>query len=165
MKSHHHLLVHTLTHRNTRANTTISSLHYTQPLIYKSAEHEIKLFNHRLLVHNTLIMRAIHFTGSLYSVPCKMRRNAKIVFIQEIRFLQQAFFVVIIFFNRKIKSRKIIIPVTHLTGQGDKLHTWQVVDHLDTSNAGVSGASVMYDTHTNVSIHLCALMPSFSLHI
>ena len=87
MKTHHRLSLHTLTHQNTQAHTTISSLHYTQPLIYKSAEHEIKLFNHRLLVHNTLIMRAIHFTGSLQSVPCKVRQNA--VFVQEIRVLPQ----------------------------------------------------------------------------
>lgn len=57
MKCHHHLLLHT-------DAGTVSFPHCTQALIYKPAEHEIQLFNHRLLVHNTPMMRAIHFTGS-----------------------------------------------------------------------------------------------------
>lgn len=51
---------------------TISlSLTCTQPLIYKSTEHEIKLFNHMLLVHNTLVMRAIHFTAGAFERSAK----------------------------------------------------------------------------------------------
>lgn len=71
-----HIMIHdsfTLTHGNTEQSPFVTS---TQALIYKSAEHEIKLFNHILLVPNTFIMRAIHYTGSMHSVPCKVRRNA-----------------------------------------------------------------------------------------
>lgn len=57
MKCHHHPLLHT-------DARTVSFPHCTQALIYKPAEHEIQLFNHRLLVHNPPMMRAIHFTGS-----------------------------------------------------------------------------------------------------
>lgn len=64
-------------------HTTVWSLHYTQPLIYKSAKHEIKLSNHILLVHNTLVMRTIHFIGSLHAASCEMRR----VYVKEMMFL------------------------------------------------------------------------------
>lgn len=55
------------------ATGTPTSLHHAQALIYKPAEHEIRLFNQRLLVHNAVIMRVIHFTGSLRALEKEVR--------------------------------------------------------------------------------------------